>query len=125
MLLLALAVAPGLAICLYFFTRAIYNPEPVKNLLISFFLGMLAIVPAFIIETAVYSYIPKNVVGILINSFFIIALIEEFGKFMVVRYFCFTRKTFDEPLDGIIYSVFVSMGFATIENIAYVSTHGY
>lgn len=125
MLLLALAVAPGLAICLYFFTRAIYNPEPVRYLLISFFFGMVAIVPAFIIENAAFTVIPNNVVGILISSFLVIALIEEFGKFLVVRYYCFNLKTFDEPLDGIIYSIFVSMGFATIENIAYVYMHGY
>jgi RsiW-degrading membrane proteinase PrsW (M82 family)/ribosomal protein S18 acetylase RimI-like enzyme len=125
MLLIALAVAPGLAICLYFFTRAIYNPEPVRNLLISFFLGMLMIIPAFVIETSAFFFIPKNVVGIILSSFLIIGLIEEFGKFLVVRYYCFTLKTFDEPLDGIIYSVFVSMGFATLENIAYVYQHGY
>jgi RsiW-degrading membrane proteinase PrsW (M82 family)/ribosomal protein S18 acetylase RimI-like enzyme len=125
MLLLALAVAPGLAICLYFFTRAIYNPEPVRYLLMSFLLGMLMIIPAFIIETTSFAFLPKNVAGILVSSFLVIALIEEFGKFLVVRYYSFTRKTFDEPLDGIIYSVFVSMGFATLENIAYVYQHGY
>jgi RsiW-degrading membrane proteinase PrsW (M82 family)/ribosomal protein S18 acetylase RimI-like enzyme len=125
MLLLALAVAPGLAICLYFFTRAIYNPEPIRFLLFSFFLGMVAIVPAFIIEKAAFYYIPNNVAGILISSFLVIALVEEFAKFLVVRLYCFNLKTFDEPLDGIIYGVFVSMGFATIENIAYVSMHGF
>jgi RsiW-degrading membrane proteinase PrsW (M82 family)/ribosomal protein S18 acetylase RimI-like enzyme len=125
MLLLALAVAPGLAICLYFFTRAIYNPEPVRLLLLSFFFGMLMIIPAFIIETFAFNFVPKNVVGIILSSFIAIALVEEFLKFIVTRYFCFTLKTFDEPLDGIIYSVFVSMGFATLENIAYVWQHGY
>jgi RsiW-degrading membrane proteinase PrsW (M82 family)/ribosomal protein S18 acetylase RimI-like enzyme len=125
MLLLALAVAPGLAICLYFFTRAIYNPEPIRYLLISFFFGMVAIVPAFIIEKGAFYYIPNNVVGIITSSFLVIALVEEFAKFFVVRTYCFSLKTFDEPLDGIIYSVFVSMGFATLENIAYVYTHGF
>jgi RsiW-degrading membrane proteinase PrsW (M82 family) len=54
-----------------------------------------------------------------------VALSEELSKFLVVRYFCYPQKRFDEPLDGIVYSVMVSMGFATIENMNYVFTHGY
>jgi RsiW-degrading membrane proteinase PrsW (M82 family) len=54
-----------------------------------------------------------------------VALSEELSKFLVVRYFCYPQKRFDEPLDGIVYSVMVSMGFATIENVNYVFTHGY
>ena len=30
------------------------------------------------------------------------------------------EKSFNERLDGIIYSVFLSLGFATIENIIYI-----
>ncbi len=38
----------------------------------------------------------------------------------MLRYYSFTRRSFDEPLDGIVYSVLVSMGFATVENIFYI-----
>jgi RsiW-degrading membrane proteinase PrsW (M82 family) len=55
----------------------------------------------------------------------VVALSEELSKFLVIRYFCYPQKRFDQPLDGIVYSVMVSMGFATIENINYVLTHGY
>jgi RsiW-degrading membrane proteinase PrsW (M82 family)/ribosomal protein S18 acetylase RimI-like enzyme len=125
MLLLALAIAPGLAICLYIVLRDTHNIEPWRYLLGSFLLGMLIIVPAYYIETTAANYIPHNVGGILISSFIVIALVEELLKFLVVRYYCYTRPSFDEPLDGIVYSVFVSMGFATLENIAYVYQHGY
>ena len=125
MLLLALAIAPGLAICLYIVLRDIHNIEPWRYLLGSFLLGMLAIVPAYFIETSAGAYLPHNVGGILISSFIVIALVEELLKFLIVRYYCYTRPSFDEPLDGIVYSVFVSMGFATLENIAYVYQHGY
>ena len=36
----------------------------------------------------------------------------------------YTHKAFDEPYDGITYSVMVSMGFATLENILYVAEGG-
>jgi RsiW-degrading membrane proteinase PrsW (M82 family) len=42
------------------------------------------------------------------------------ANFLVLRYYSFTRRSFDEPLDGIVYSVLVSMGFATVENVFYV-----
>lgn len=125
MLLLALAIAPGLAICLYIVLRDRHNIEPVRYLLGSFLLGMVAIVPAYFIETNAGIYIRHNVVSTILSSFIAIALVEELLKFFIVRYYCFTRPSFDEPLDGIVYSVFVSMGFATLENIAYVYQHGY
>jgi RsiW-degrading membrane proteinase PrsW (M82 family) len=42
----------------------------------------------------------------------------------MLRYYAFPKKTFDEPYDGIVYSVMVGMGFATVENIGYVYQHG-
>ncbi len=32
----------------------------------------------------------------------------------------YPNKNFDEPFDGIVYSVFVGMGFATAENLTFV-----
>jgi RsiW-degrading membrane proteinase PrsW (M82 family) len=42
----------------------------------------------------------------------------------MVRYYAYRQPEFDEPFDGIVYAVMVSMGFATIENIGYVMQHG-
>lgn len=50
------------------------------------------------------------------------ALVEEFCKFLPLRYYSLPRKSFDEPLDGIIHAVMIGMGFATLENIGYVLT---
>lgn len=123
--MLFLAIVPGLAICLFFFLMDKHNPEPLKNLLASFLLGVLIIIPAYFVENSVGDHIRHDIISILFSSFILIALVEEVLKFLVVRCYCFTRHTFDEPLDGIIYSVFVSMGFATLENLAYVYQHGY
>lgn len=125
MLLLALAIAPGLVICFFIFMRDKHNPEPLRYLLPSFFFGMLLIFPAYLIEKWTGVYLQKNVLATILSSFLSIALVEELLKFLVIRFYCFTRPTFDEPLDGIVYSVFVSMGFATLENMVYVYLHGY
>ena len=38
---------------------------------------------------------------------------------MGLRLYSYNQKSFDEPLDGIVYSVMISMGFATVENVMY------
>lgn len=60
-----------------------------------------------------------------VKAFFVVALIEEFSKYIIVRYYNQPRKWFNEPFDGIIYAVMVSMGFAAFENILYVLQGGF
>ena len=48
--LLALAIAPGIAICIFIYLKDKYNREPLGKLLISFLLGMFAIVPALFLQ---------------------------------------------------------------------------
>lgn len=125
MVLLGLAIAPGLAICFYIFLKDIYNKEPKRLLIASFVLGIFSIIPPYFIETSALEYFNTSIPSLATLAFCVVALSEELSKFLVVRYFCYPQKRFDEPLDGIVYSVMVSMGFATIENINYVLTHGY
>ena len=122
MLLLGLAIAPGLAVCLYIFYRDKYNKEPASTLLVSFIFGVLSTIPAVIVELAAEDLTSETVTGIIISAFFFVALVEEFCKFIPLRYYSLSRKSFDEPLDGIIHSVMIGMGFATLENIGYVLT---
>jgi RsiW-degrading membrane proteinase PrsW (M82 family)/ribosomal protein S18 acetylase RimI-like enzyme len=122
MLLLGLAIAPGLAICLYIFYRDKYNREPAFTLLMSFVWGLLVTIPAVTIEMLAKDITDETVTGIIISSFFFIALVEEFSKFLPLRYYALSRKSFDEPLDGIVHAVMIGMGFATLENIGYVLT---
>jgi RsiW-degrading membrane proteinase PrsW (M82 family)/ribosomal protein S18 acetylase RimI-like enzyme len=120
MFLVALAIAPGLAICVYILYRDVYNREPALNMILSFVWGALSIAPALGIETLLSPYLDHSIFSIVAGAFFAVALVEELCKFVVLRYYCFMRPSFDEPLDGIVYSVLVSMGFATVENVFYV-----
>lgn len=129
MVLLALAIAPGIAICIFIYKKDKYNREPFWLLLSSFILGMASIIPAVIAQIFLTKPLEKAMggEGILytaVFSFGLVALSEELSKFLVVRYFCYKRKAFDDPFDGIVYAVMVGMGFATLENIGYVYEHG-
>ncbi|MFT3680293.1 MAG: PrsW family glutamic-type intramembrane protease [Ferruginibacter sp.] len=126
--LLALAIAPGIAICIYIYCKDRYNKEPLHLLLLSFFLGMLSTIPAIIFQVmsgiSIESLQGKQLSDIAHFAFLVVALSEELSKFAMVRLFLYPKKAFDEPFDGIVYAVMVSMGFATLENIGYVMQHG-
>ena len=125
---LMLAIAPGIAISLYIIFKDEYNIEPRRHLIISFLLGMLAIIPALLIETiiALAEQGPffNSIAGIGVKAYISVALVEELCKFMMLRYYAFRKPEFDEPFDGIVYAVMIGMGFATVENIFYVSQSG-
>ncbi len=131
--LLLLSIAPGFLICLFIYWRDKYNREPIPLLLVSFILGMVAAIPCIFIETVASKFLGTafsdaqipSYVNVIFQSFLVIGLTEEGLKFLVVRKFCFRLKSFDEPFDGIVYSVMVSMGFATVENAGYVFMHGF
>ena len=127
--LLALAIAPGIAICLFIYFKDKYNREPLGLLILSFFIGVLSIIPPIIIQLSLTKPVQKIMgPGILytaVFSYLIVALSEEGSKFLALRFIPFRRKAFDDPFDGIVYAVMVGMGFATIENIFYVTEHGF
>jgi len=47
--------------------------------------------------------------------------VEEGFKFLVFLLLVWNNKEFNEKFDGIVYAVFISLGFAGVENILYVS----
>jgi LPXTG-motif cell wall-anchored protein len=127
---LILAIAPGVAISAYIIFKDQYNREPRRHLIISFLLGMLSVLPALgleILASLLSSNFPiffKSTIGIAINAYFLVALPEEIWKFWMLLWYAYRKKEFDEPFDGIVYAVMVGMGFATVENISYVSQYG-
>lgn len=128
--LLALAVAPAAVIIFFIYSKDKYDREPLRNLIISFLLGMACIVPAIFIQLylqpVLHRYFPvHNIAYYSIFAFLIVALSEELCKFAMLRFYAYPHRDFNEPLDGIIYSVMISMGFATLENIDYVLKYGF
>ena len=125
--LLAIATAPGVAIGLYIYLKDKHEREPIGLLIKAFMYGMLSTLLTFIISIPISSMIPIDEQDIgeqAIHAFLLVALIEEFSKFVFLRGVLYRNKNFNEPFDGIVYSVMVGMGFATLENILYVSDGG-
>lgn len=118
LILLALAVAPGLALAAFLHSRDIYDKEPSRKLLKAFLLGSAAVFVAAGIEMLLGDSNPA------VEAFLYVGLTEELCKFFVLMVFFYPEPVFDEPFDGIVYAGFISLGFATLENIYYVLDKG-
>ena len=97
-------------------------------MLFSFLLGVGIAVPAVGIETELPGilgiYEGADPISTLIYAMVVISATEEGLKFMILRQVLYDREYFDEPYDGIMYGVSVSLGFAAIENVAYILEGG-
>lgn len=128
--LLVTALAPVFVIIIYIYLKDKYEKEPKRLLLYHFLLGAII---SIIITTILYYvfdiFFPllnhTSIFEQFIKAFFIVGFTEEFSKYIIVRYVAQPNKAFNEPFDGIVYAVMVSMGFAATENIFYVMESGY
>ncbi|MCB1185608.1 PrsW family intramembrane metalloprotease [bacterium] len=124
MTLVALAVGPTLLLLHFFYVRDLHERESLTRVLKVFFLGMLSVVPAIILESF-YHFPPEaGLLGIAINAFLLVALPEELSKLWLFRMSVEKHRSYNEVYDGIIYMVAISLGFATVENLAYVLGSG-
>lgn len=128
MLLIALAVAPGIAVCLFIYSLQRLGKASMRYLVTAFLLGAAATGPALV--TQLLSVDVRNdpwhhsILAYLWYAFGVVALSEEGCKFLVLRFYAYPKKIFREPFDGVIYGVMIGMGFATVENIEYVRQFG-
>ena len=58
-------------------------------------------------------------------NFLVVGLAEEGFKFLLLRWRTWRSPYFNCQFDGVVYAVFVSLGFALWENIDYVVMYGF
>ncbi|MFC3745822.1 glutamic-type intramembrane protease PrsW [Paenibacillus sp. GCM10012306] len=110
------AVAPGLALLTFFYLKDKYDQEPLHMVIKVFLLGFLIVFPVMIIQRGLTLGWGD---GPYVESFLISAGVEESLKWFVLYHMIYNHTEFDEPYDGILYAVAISLGFATIENVMY------
>lgn len=125
---LGAALVPS-ALLMWFFHSRDVHPEPAGVLWATFLIGVAAIVPiaiaAEILRSAVKLIHAEDIyLGGAMRAFFVAAIPEEFFKYQVLTRYAMRHREFDEPMDGIVYGVAASLGFATFENIQYVVDGG-
>ncbi|MEA4815661.1 MAG: PrsW family intramembrane metalloprotease [Lachnospiraceae bacterium] len=115
------ALAPALIGLCYIYIRDKYEKEPVGLLVTGVFYGCYLTAVVFCLCRIFEAYTPTDEIkNIFYTSFITSAGAEELTKFIFLYFLIWRNKNFNEPFDGIVYSVFISLGYASVENIIYV-----
>lgn len=131
-ILLFLAILPIILLGCYVYFKD-KDKEP-KRLMIKLFIGgILAAILTIVISIAIENIFPffkrdyslYNDIELFIYTFIIVGFIEEISKWILLYLFSYHNKEFDQLYDMIVYSVFVALGFAFIENLLYVYDGGF
>lgn len=129
MSLLLFAITPIFIVILYIYTKDKYEKEPKRLLLHNFLLGAIVSIFITLVLSVGFNVIlpiteQKSVYQQFLKAFFVVGFTEELSKYLIVLFYAQKHKEFNEPFDGIVYAVMVSMGFAATENILYVLEGG-
>jgi len=125
--LLILALAPVFIIAVYVYFRDKYEKEPLRLLLFALLAGALTVIPVLFVEGFLDSF-TSFFPGLLAagwKAFAVAAFTEELFKYLALYLLIWKSREFNEKFDGIVYAVFVSLGFAGVENVLYVIDSGY
>ena len=111
----------------------IYFRDPVKEpfswLLRALIGGIIICIPTAFVEAGIshvlfWQGFPSTLFGTTVQAFFVAAVPEEAAKLLILWLVLRRNPYFDEHFDGIVYAVCVGLGFAAIENVAYVLQSG-
>ena len=113
------------------FLFLIYNKDSIKEppglLIKCFFGGFLSILITLFFDKMLRPFGDGFITPFsrsVFEAFFKAGFPEELSKMIILYWLVWKRKEFDQHYDGIIYAVFISMGFALVENLFYVYNGG-
>lgn len=121
------AAVPGAFLMRYIYRKDRLDKEPHGFLTKLFMLGVVSTLCALFTERIGIGLLgdkPSSLAGQIIMNFIIVALSEEGFKYMVLKKASWKSREFNCQFDGVVYAVFVSLGFAIWENILYVFSYG-
>lgn len=129
-ILLCLSILPSIILGYIVYKEDKVEKEPASLLIKLLFGGIISAIMTVITSIILENIFPflaaenKTVLESLLEILFEVALVEESCKWLILRKITWNNKEFNYLYDAIVYAVFVSIGFATIENIFYVLDGG-
>lgn len=129
LVLAASAMAPAL-LFLWFFVSRDRFPEPRRAILTAFGLGAVLVLPLLALATPASTWLDgldlkTPLAHGLLDAFLCAAIPEEALKFLLLLYIRAKWREYDEPMDGLVYGAAAGLGFAALENLAYVIGGGF
>jgi len=126
MVVLLTSLAPVFIILFYIYFRDKYDKEPIGLLVKSVIAGMLVVIPVLFVGRILMAIMPAmgKIGDAAYHAFVVAGTTEEVFKFLILYLLVWNSPSFNEKFDGIVYAVFVSLGFAAVENVLYVMDGG-
>lgn len=126
MAILLASLAPVFIILFYIYFRDKYEKEPLRMLAKALVAGILIVLPVIFVEQWLSAMSPFSgrVGAAAWHAFVVAGFTEELFKFAALFLLIWKSPSFNEKFDGIVYAVFVSLGFAAVENVMYVLEGG-
>jgi RsiW-degrading membrane proteinase PrsW (M82 family) len=119
--LIGLSVIPAGLLALYVYRTDITTDEPATLLAMTFVLSILFAGFAAFVNTALSFIQLLPLVGFVLFYFLVVGPIEETVKLLAVRLYAYRDDRFDSVIDGAVYGAVAGLGFATIENVLYIT----
>ncbi|WP_096390337.1 PrsW family intramembrane metalloprotease [Halopenitus persicus] len=120
--LTVLSIVPAAALAGYVRASDVTTTEPLSLLVATFLLAVLTATFAAVLNSAVTSLFgPFAGLGQVVFFFIVVGPVEETVKLLAVRLYAYTDVRFDAVIDGAVYGAIAGLGFATIENLLYIS----
>lgn len=129
-LYIAAALLPAAFLMRYIYRQDRVEKEPAGLLICLIPLGALAgliagVLNEFGISLLSLFFSSEESTGyILALAFLVVGVVEEGCKFLMLRLATWNNPNFNFRFDGVVYAVFVSLGFAALENVVYVFAYG-
>ncbi|MFG3612027.1 glutamic-type intramembrane protease PrsW [Rummeliibacillus stabekisii] len=120
--LLSVSIAPALALFSFFYLRNQMATEPRTTLFHTFIYGAILTFPILFLQFVVNE--EKIFTSVLMQDVLFSGVVEEFFKWFILLIAIYHHIEFDDPYDGVLYGVSISLGFATVENILYILSFG-
>ena len=129
LILLAAAVLPAVFLLSRVYKMDTIEKEPWSLLRKLLLWGAISGIPAALVESLLTGVVMTmftegTLLFNLVDGFIVAALVEECFKFFFLYKLTFKSPDFNYRFDGVVYAVFVSMGFAILENVLYVFEGG-
>ncbi len=121
-ILVIISILPVIALLKFTFEKDKIEKEPLKLLLLLFISGILSAIMVLKLSKSLSMLIDIN--NNFYNSFIEISLVEEVCKWIFIYVIAWSSKEFNYKFDAIVYCIFVSLGFAFVENIGYSVNYG-
>ena len=128
-ILIAAAVIPAVFLLVHVYRADKLEKEPAPLLISLVLYGIAATFIALLLERfgswLLGRYFPENSTPYNVLMYFgVVAFSEEGAKYFLLKRRTWNSAAFNCQFDGVVYAVFVSLGFALWENISYVLMYG-